>query len=141
MQLSNNLSVAVKIMRKIFLVVLILTGLASHQANAATAMKGYFDGNRLYADCKNESDPTSQGFCVGYISGLVDLDLAYASVMEGFRPQYCLRNAVNPVQLKDIVIQYLEANAEKRQYPAVSNVMAALANAFPCPKQKGAEAP
>ena len=140
MQLSNNLSVAVNIMRKIFIVVLILTGLASHQANAATGMKGYFDGNNLYGDCKNESDTLAQGFCVGYVSGLVDLDLFYADMIEGYRPQYCLRNAVNPMQLKELVIQYLEANPEQRQYPAASNVIMALKNAFPCPKQAGVEA-
>jgi len=131
----------VKIMRKIFLVVLILTGLASVQANAAPSMQGYFDGNRLYSDCKNESDTMAQGFCVGYVSGLVDLDLVYASMIEGYRPQYCLRSSVNPMQLKDLVIQYLEANPEQRQYPAASSVIMALKNAFPCPKQKEAEAP
>ena len=128
-------------MRKIILVALVLTGLASHQANAATGMQGYFDGNRLYSDCKNESDTMAQGFCVGYVSGLVDLDLVYASMIDGYRPQYCLRSSVNPMHLKDIVTQYLEANPEQRQHPAAGNVIMALKNAFPCPKQKGAEAP
>ena len=140
MQLSNNLSVAVKIMRKIFLVVLILTGLASVQANAAPSMQGYFDGKRLYDDCHNTPDPMSQGFCIGYVSGLVDLDLAYAGLIEGYRPQFCIRSAVNPVHLKDIVIQYLEANPEQRHYPAAGSVLMALSSAFPCPKQKEAEA-
>lgn len=80
-----------------------------------------YTGNDLYEDLISESEwQLWRG--IGYISGIVDaLDEVYFSISIG----------VQVIQVRDVIVKYLEEYPEKRHERAVLLVTEALKKAFP----------
>jgi hypothetical protein len=80
-------------------------------------------GNSLYDMC------TTQGKwlnCAGYITGVAD-------VLSQQNPNnMCLPKGVVISQVVDVVKKYFTEHPESRHYTAISEVTAALTEAFPC---------
>src|SRR5262245_20197244 len=109
---------------------------------SAAARGEFYDGNRLYAACSDETS-FNQGLCLGVVVGVVNTMSArreelrrrglrrFYSMALGFPPS-CLPKEVVASQLKDVVVQYLTAHRAKRHLSAPSLIADALAGAFPC---------
>jgi hypothetical protein len=122
-------------------------------ASAATAEP--ITGNMLLEACATENDATQQGFCIGYLIGVVEglrygasvplfaitpLDSAnpnqfkeIASMADGFLG-FCAPPEAQYSQHHEIVINYLSAHPETRHESARTQIQLALQEAFPCKK-------
>jgi hypothetical protein len=85
------------------------------------------NGNQLYADCTG--DLVGQAVCVGYVRGVYDRDR-----WSDASSYICAVDGVTTGQLVDVVVQYLKAHPEKRDFRAGGLVLFALRDAWPCPK-------
>jgi Rap1a immunity proteins len=110
-------------MRTIFLA---LVGIWLSVIPAAGQNIGFFSGNELL---DNYCTPVGDT-CRGYIAGVADA-LNLGNALAGQRA--CWPKGVSVQQLTDIAVTYLRAHANRRHYSAVSQVAAAIAEAFPCP--------
>lgn len=108
---------------------------------SAPAQASFETGNELYQKCKPDRADYSGGFCLGYLSAVVDTHfetvfLVYIANSDRkdvrTRTSYCLRDQVTLGQVRDVVNQYLEKNPAERDKEAASLVIKALAEAFPC---------
>jgi hypothetical protein len=73
------------------------------------------------------------GRCVGYISGVVDLnELAYQDRHTGGKPRFCPPDRLGNEQVVRIVHKHLKDNPSLLHFSAVSQVLLALTRAFPC---------
>jgi Ssp1 endopeptidase immunity protein Rap1a len=95
------------------------------------ALANYLTGKDLYADCSKPQGTFGQGFCSGYISGVVDT-LEHYQVSKGAEKSVCLPKEVSIGQVKEIVMRYLTQHADQRQYTAASIVWDAVRSAYPC---------
>ncbi len=94
-------------------------------AAAAPAHAGtYYNGNDLYEECSKDSGG-GWAICLGHILGVYDSLLS--------KPIDCAPNAVRAKQLRDVVVQSLQAHPEKRHLVASSLVFYAIKDAF-CPR-------
>ncbi|WP_430447186.1 Rap1a/Tai family immunity protein [Sphingorhabdus contaminans] len=95
----------------------------------------FIDGNRLYADCKNESNDSAGllafGSCRGFIFGAFD---TFAAVRAESKQPSCLPEGVNAGQIVDIVVQHLRDNPARRHEGATFIVARAVEPLLiPCP--------
>lgn len=94
-----------------------------------------YSGRELLADLKD-----SQGIgmlsSLNYLAGIAAAE-AFARTNEKSRPYsrpyFCSPDRVTTTQLGDVVKQFLEADAQAGDFPAVYPVRWALLKAFPCP--------
>jgi hypothetical protein len=98
-------------MRKIFCVLLVsfLTGGNSAQA-------AYWTGNRLVADCTNVTNEMNAGACHGFIMGVWDSFETATNYEAGNRSIICLPENVTVVQMRKIVLNYMDKNPEKLHF-------------------------
>lgn len=112
-------------------------------------------GNMLLEACAAEDDFTKQGFCVGYLIGVIE-GLRYGASVplfaitepDGTNPNklkeiaamadsflgFCAPPEAQYSQHREIVTNYLSAHPENRHESARTLAIAALNEAFPCPK-------
>ena len=91
----------------------------------AEPVRAYMSGNDLFDTCSVASDRTFlQGTCDGYIVGAID-------AMQDSKTT-CVPAGVVIKQLRDVVVQYLQAHPEERQYTAAGIIREAISEAFPC---------
>jgi hypothetical protein len=83
-------------------------------------------GNELLYDCTHES-AINQAMCLGFIDGIAENPHKDFGV-------FCIPEEVPLAQLWVIVVDHLKRNVRDLQYPATVSVLAALQEAFPCPK-------
>lgn len=95
------------------------------------ALANYLTGKDLYADCSKPQGSFSQGFCSGYISGVVDA-IEYYQVGKGAEKSVCLPKEASIGQVKEIVVRYLTQHPDQRNNTASSLVWDAVRNAYPC---------
>ena len=86
----------------------------------------FLTGNDLWQKCNGNSD--QKMVCLGYIEGISD---AMDGAPLGGR-RACIPLHTTGGQLRDIVIAYLRAYANLRDYSATALVSTALAEAFTC---------
>ena len=99
--------------------------------SSSPASANYLTGKDLYADCSKPQGSFSQGFCSGYISGVVDA-IEYYQVSKGAEKSVCIPKEVSIGQVKEIVVRYLTQHLDQRNNTASSLVWDAVRNAFPC---------
>ena len=99
--------------------------------SSSPTLANYLTGKDLYADCSKPQGSFSQGFCSGYISGVVDA-IEYYQVSKGAEKSVCVPKEVSIGQAKEIVMRYLTQHPDQRTNTASSLVWDALRNAFPC---------
>lgn len=93
--------------------------------NVATA-RGFVDGNELWNQCDKNADSYPHIMCMAYIVGVADV---YSNQTAN---NMCLPKNATEEQLADVVTKYLRQHPEERHYTAQSDVLVALAEAFPC---------
>jgi hypothetical protein len=96
------------------------------------------DGNELLQYCTESSpgDPVGtakSAWCVGYLLGIDDMRRFSTSLPN--RPTDCRPEGVTMVQVKRIVVDYLQEHPEELHYSSVVLVHNALKHAFPCTAQ------
>ena len=93
------------------------------------AWGSYFDtGNRLYGFCQKPKNSPLEAACIGTISGGYDMMVAL-----GYK---CQDDGVTREQLKDVVVKYLKDHPERRNAPAVFNIVLAVQAAFSCERHE-----
>ena len=85
------------------------------------------NGNELYSKMTDAAS-SRQMYALGFVIGVHEM-------LEG--DLVCASDNVTAGQLRDIVKKYLEDNPSTRNRPAVILAGIAMAQAFPCAKQKG----
>ena len=117
-------------MRKIFSAAVLATGLLVSSGAWATSI----NGNQLLQECKGSSG-FEQGVCAGFVGGVAD---ALDGPEKGFgENQFCTSiegMGITNGQIRDVVVKWLNNNPSERHYSGWSVVVAALSEAFPCPK-------
>jgi hypothetical protein len=100
----------------------------------------YLDGNQLLQLCEDNAEP--RGACIGYVVGIADLLMLFTykgvtladadgnGMTAGFN--WCRPAGVTNEQLADVVASYLRDHPEKRHLSALSQVVPALRDTFPC---------
>lgn len=103
--------------------------------SAVPANAAFLDGNEFLDRCESTTD-YDDGVCDGFVAGVVAMGLG---VVENrtFALGQRLRSACVPPgvkfeQLRDVAVQYLQDNPEKRHFAAAASVWVAVAEAFPC---------
>ena len=86
----------------------------------------FISGNMLHQRMQS-SDHIDRAFAIGYVIGVADA---------GLNVLHCASNQVTSGQTRDVVKLYLEKNPSLRDTSADILVVAALSQAWPCPKKK-----
>ena len=96
-------------------------------------MGSFETGNDLFGVCSDGRE-FLQGYCQGYAVGVADVATAMNAMKEnGYPiPSACIPKQVKTEQVRDVVVQYLNAHPEKRHEPAAARTLIALQAAFPC---------
>lgn len=100
-------------------------GVVATAANSDAAQAGFWDGNRLFYFCNRAAGVEA---CTAYIMGVADA-MAIGPVVSH---RACFPNGVTAGQVKDVVLNYLRAQPQRRHNVGVQLVAEALAEAFPC---------
>ena len=90
----------------------------------ATASAARLDGNTLLTRCSTQDVKS----CSVYLDGFAD---ALRESPGDTRPA-CIPDAVNGLQLRDVVIKLLRDEPQNRQQPAARLIIRAYAKAWPC---------
>ena len=81
----------------------------------------------------SSEDQYDAGFCLGFISGVYELNAAYLKTGKVERPYFCPpEKGVTNGQNVSILINYLEDNPEKLQDGNLELTLAAFMEAYPC---------
>ena len=111
--------------------------LSSFQAQAEpNPISGFISGNKLLELCDAPFGTNNQAWCDGYIIGVDDtltITEAVSGTAGASHRYYCLRQDVTLGQTSLVVLNYLKAHPDKLDLIASELVIAALAEAFPCP--------
>lgn len=101
------------------------------------AEAGFYSGNELLNVCTTDrNDPTyfeKTYECVAYISGAVD---AFNTTREANGLKSCIPAKVTINQLKNVTVDYLQANPVDRRNSASALVFTGMREAWPCAKTK-----
>ena len=75
---------------------------------------------------------------LGYVTGAVDMvsTVAAAFSSTGAPVAYCYPTSVTTRQIRDVVIQRLQAHPEERHYPVAGIILTAITEAFPCARKR-----
>lgn len=103
---------------------------------SANAQEIRRDGTELLQYCTapspgDLSDTAKSAWCIGYLTGIDEM--RRFSAMPPHRPTDCMPEGVTMVQMKGVVVQYLQEHPEELHYSSVVLVHNALKHAFPCP--------
>jgi hypothetical protein len=89
------------------------------------------DGNALWDICQ-KTDPSNKMYCETYITGAVEAIIMLRKYTGNLS---CPPAETIILQIADVTRNYLRDNPATRNYTAASLVVAAMAQAWPCPKQ------
>ena len=76
------------------------------------------------------------GFCLGYVAGVADM-MSVISDLEARGmafPATCIQNTVALGRLRDAAKTYVAEHPDQSEYLAITTVITALLDAFPCPE-------
>ena len=104
---------------------------AALAVSSLPASANYLTGKDLYGDCSKPQGSFSQGFCSGYISGVVDA-IEHYQVSKGAEKIVCVPKEASIGQVKEVVVRYLTQHPDERNNTASSLVWDAVRKAFPC---------
>ena len=98
----------------------------------AVDFQGYETGNKLLAICQFPAIYELSD-CIAYVAGSADQAKLH---VQGQPQRFCMPEGVSLGQQRDIVLGYLKQHPEKRQQPSGALIWQAMAEAFPCSRQK-----
>jgi hypothetical protein len=103
-------------MKKLLISLLLVSGAAQAE---------FLSGNKLYEDLQGNIN--AKLYALGYIIGVVDRSM---------NEDICLPAGVTQGQIQDVVINYLVAKPQMRNYSADLSVVLALRQHWPCKERK-----
>ena len=77
-------------------------------------------------------DAVNVGRCLGFISGVVDLNTMDEDILKKASHAWCVPAGVTETQLAKVVVKYGNDHPEELHFPGVMIVASALVVAFPC---------
>jgi hypothetical protein len=95
-------------------------------------------GNMLHQYCQagnnlsSDADYVNDAQCRMYILGVLDTVPTGKVTVGGYK--VCTPDKVSSGQMQDVVTIWLKENPSQRHFGASGLVLAAITNAFPCPK-------
>jgi hypothetical protein len=107
---------------------------------SSPASAGFETGNSLLAECSVQANDStyfhSASGCLSYVVGIADM-IELQQRMKDVNGQtvrqfICVPSGVTKGQVRDITVQYLSNNPDKRHFNAAALVWNALLAAFPC---------
>lgn len=121
--------------------IIILTALFAGAANAQN-----MTGNELLSTCEQTESDAKFGYCLGYVSGVVEgmkWGLAVPLLMAGESTSevekttgdllgFCVPQEATLGQMRDVIVLYLRNNPAERHGSARIHAQLALAEAYPC---------
>ena len=100
--------------------IFLLCGNSAHAQRVSTTT-----GNQLLEWCESQAH-FQQAFCLGYITGVTDIDSMDGSVFPE-RRRSCVPENVSNGQVSDVVIKYLKDHPEERHLLAAILIVKAMA--------------
>lgn len=88
-------------------------------------------GNALSEHCSSGENEFFEGVCVGYIVSVLDVQTTLVSWSD-MKPNICLPRGVSPLQIKQVVVKYMDNHPQDLHLLAASLALNALKEAFPC---------
>ncbi len=124
------------------LVIIVLAGsglFAANNVRAAEKAKletgALMTGKTLYLLCtSNKAD--DQFACQSYIAGVIDYHRLLRGLGSAPTVDFCLPQAIDMTQIKQIVSGYLGSRTEHRDFVAAPAVAMSLYGVYPCDKKK-----
>jgi hypothetical protein len=95
----------------------------------AAAANDWYSGNELLSACESK-EAVGSGVCLGYIQGVHSTTML--NPLPGSKFKFCTPEGMVAEHLKDVVVEYLRNNPSSLHYAAVSLVIMAVSEAFPC---------
>jgi hypothetical protein len=77
-------------------------------------------------------DASDVGLCMGFISGLVDLDTMNSGILKRRINGWCVPDNATSTQLAKVIVKYGNDHPQELHLPSVVVVANALLAAFPC---------
>lgn len=105
-----------------------LTGIFVFLCSTGSRAEGYWDGNKLFAECREATK-----LCDAYLAGLADMAAKEMGVVLP-SAAVCFPEGRSLRQLRDIVLKQLKDYPQGRGEPAVYIALTAIKEAWPCPK-------
>lgn len=102
----------------------------SSAIEAHLASKNYITGEQLLSEW-----PKVKLFVLGYVTGISDA----GHLGQPARMRYCTPAGATTGQMVDVVLQFLEANPQRRQEGASHLVRESFRQSWPCPAEQQAE--
>jgi hypothetical protein len=105
-----------------------------HYPNAETLVQQCKSVENVNLDAKTVpiKNAMDVGTCLGFISGLVDLNLMDLDVLKKPIHAWCVPDSVTVTLLAKVVVKYGNDHPEELHFPGVIVVVGALVRAFPC---------
>jgi Rap1a immunity proteins len=79
-------------------------------------------------------DASDVGLCMGFISGVIDLDTMDSGILKHPTHEWCVPDNATTTQLAKVIVKYGNDHPEDLHLPGVLVVAKALVAAFPCGK-------
>lgn len=92
---------------------------------------GFRSGNDLYLLCTS-ANSRDEMWCINYVMGATDALLSVLSVLMPAGMPYCIPAGATTVQLKDVVVRFMDDYPHVRHMPGGDIVQLAYRRAFPC---------
>ena len=113
-------------MRVIVAAAAAFAAMAVAQPASAQDTGGFVTAGQLLEECQADEE-----WCQAYIMGVIDGLTSYARYAQAPRI-LCIPAGTESGTIIDLVLAHLEANPDRSEYDAPSQVMRALLNAYPC---------
>lgn len=107
----------------------ILIGTSIWAFAVSPALGALVDGNRLVDACMETADQSARGLCLGFIAAATDMSRC-DSPYKGFG--HNTPSEVQLVQIKTVVVKWLNEHPELWHYAATELVAAGLQETWPC---------
>jgi Rap1a immunity proteins len=105
-----------------------------HYSNAETLVRQCKAVENVDLDRKQVplKDAMDVGTCLGFISGVVDLNTMDLDILKKPIHAWCVPDGVTATQLAKVVVKYGNDHPGELHFPGVIVVVSALVGAFPC---------
>jgi Rap1a immunity proteins len=109
--------------------------LAQSSADSAVESFALNDARALVTACTVPADhalhETAKGFCLGYMTGAMQL-YAAAAASPNVKNFVCPGRVVSRAEMRDVFLEWAAANPERLNEPAVDSLLRAAVAKFPC---------
>lgn len=88
-------------------------------------------GNGLLGLCRSSDNSREMLACYSYLKGTLDGWLTSENTFRN-EPSFCIPKGVTLIQLRDILVRWLDDNPERRHAEGSALIVNAIVRSFPC---------